>query len=84
MRSWGILIANQYKITNDRIWVIDWVRCINDILVSIGRSDLLRANSVSNLKTVNVGISRILSDLYAPKWNARVNVSSKGKQYFIT
>ena len=55
----------------------------NDILVSVVHPDLFRTGSVSNPKAVKMSISRTLSDLYAQEWNARANVSSKGKQYLL-
>ena len=38
--------TNQYQVTNDRI------RCINDILVSDGRPDLFKTDSVNNPKSL--------------------------------
>ena len=60
-----------------------WIRCITDILVSVGRPDLFRNDSISNPKAVKLSISRVLSDLYIQEWNKKVNVSSKGKQYTL-
>ena len=60
-----------------------WIRCINDILVFVGRPDLFRNDSVNNPKSVKRGISRTLSDIYFQEWNEKVNISSKGKQYFL-
>ena len=56
---------------------------INDILVSVGRPDRFRNDSISNPKAVKLSISRVLSDLYIQEWNEKVNVSSKGKQYIL-
>ena len=55
----------------------------NDILVSVVHPDLLRTGSVSNPNAVKMSISRTLADLYVQEWNARANVSSKGKQYLL-
>ena len=58
-----------------------WIRCINDILVPVGRPDLFKTEPVNN--SVKVDISRTLSDLYIQEWNEKANISSKGKQYFL-
>ena len=60
-----------------------WIRCINDILVSVGRPDLLRKGSISNPKALKLSILRAVSDLYIQEWNEKVKVSSTGKQYYI-
>ena len=60
-----------------------WIRCINDILVSVGKPDHFRTDSFSQQPKICImGIPRTLSDLYAQEWNERVNVSSKGKNIF--
>ena len=60
-----------------------WIRCITDILVAVGRPDLLKAEPVNNPNSVKMDISRTLSDLYIQEWNEKANVSSKGKQYLL-
>ena len=60
-----------------------WIRCINDILVSVGRPDLLRKSYISNPKALKLSILRAVSDLYIQEWNEKVKVSSTGKQYYI-
>ena len=56
-----------------------WIRCINDILVSVGRPDLFRKDTISNPNAVKFSISLALSDLYIQEWSETVNFSSKGK-----
>ena len=34
-----------------------WIRCINDVLVSVGRPDLFRNYSISNPKALKLSIS---------------------------
>ena len=58
------------------------IRCINVILVSVGRSDLFRNDSVHNQNSVKSYFTK-LSDIYFQEWNENVNISSKGKQYLI-
>ena len=53
------------------------IQCINDTLVSAGRSDLLRSDSDSNPKSVEISFSRTSSDMYAHEWNATDYASSK-------
>ena len=55
-----------------------WIRCINNILVSVGKPDLFKAEPVDNPTSVKMDISRTLSDLYIQEWNEKANVSSKG------
>ena len=62
---------------------IDKFRCINDILVAVGRPDLLKTEPVNNQNSVKMDISRTLSDLYIQECNEKANVSSKGKQYLL-
>ena len=60
-----------------------WIRCINEILVAVGRPDLFRTEPVNSPNSVKMDISRTLSDLYFQEWNEKANVSSKGKQYLL-
>ena len=60
-----------------------WIRCINDILVAVGRTDLFETEPVNNPNSVKMDISRTLSDLYIQEWNEKANVSSKGKQNLL-
>ena len=41
-----------------------WIRCINDIRVSVGRPDLFKTEPVNNPNSVKMDISRTLYDLY--------------------
>ena len=52
-----------------------WIRCIYNILVAVGRPDLLKTEPVNNPNSVKMDISRILSDLYTQEWNEKANVS---------
>ena len=60
-----------------------WIRCINDILVAVGRPDLFRTEPVNNPNSVKMDISGTLSDLYIQEWNEKVNVSSKGNNFIL-
>ena len=48
-----------------------WIRCINDILVAVGRPDLFKTEPVNNPNSVKMDISRTLSDLNIQEWNAK-------------
>ena len=52
-----------------------WILCINNILVAVGRPDLLKTEPVNNPNSVKMDISRILSDFYIQEWNEKANVS---------
>ena len=60
-----------------------WIRCINDILVAVGRPDLFKTEPVNNPNSVKMDISRTLSDLNIQEWNEKANVSLKLKQYLL-
>ena len=59
-----------------------WIRCINDILVAVGRPDLFKTKPVNNPNSVKTDILRTLSDLYIQECNEKANVSSKGNNIF--
>ena len=76
-----ITVLNNALRTRKGSYNFKWIRCINDILVAVGRPDLFKTEPVNNLNSVKMDISRTLSDLYIQEWNEKANVSSKGKQY---
>ena len=59
-----------------------WIRCIRDILVSVGRLDLFLKNVIDNPRFVKMSISRVLFDLHNKEWVQKLNASSKGKFYY--
>ena len=48
-RLYTIMLKEQEK----GFYEFKWIRCINDMLVSVGRPDLFRNDSISNPKAVN-------------------------------
>ena len=64
-------------------YTFKWIRCKNDILVSVGRLDPFKTEQVNDPNSVKMDISRTLSDLYIQEWNEKANVSLKGKQYIF-
>ena len=76
-----LLYAIMLKEKEKGFYNFKWIRCINDILVSVGQPDRLRTDSFSQQPKIRImGIPRTLSDLYAQEWKERVNVLSKGKK----
>ena len=76
---YSIMLKEHEKGSSD----FKWIRCINDILVAVGRPDLIKTEPVINPNIVIMDISRTLSDLYIQEWNEKANVSSKGSQYLL-
>ncbi|MCU7801540.1 MAG: hypothetical protein KZQ70_15755, partial [gamma proteobacterium symbiont of Lucinoma myriamae] len=60
-----------------------WIKCIKDILISVGRLDLFEKEIISNANSVKLSISKTLTDLNVQEWNAKLNLSSKGRTYSI-
>ena len=58
-----------------------WIQCIKDILISVGRVDLLHKDSIENPKSIKMQISKTLSDLYIQEWHSKIASSSKGLNY---
>ena len=58
-----------------------WVKCINDILVSIGKVNLFHANIINNPQAVRLPIKRTLLDLYIQEWCTKLTESSKSRNY---
>ena len=65
------------------LYNFEWIRCINEILVSVCRPDIFKTELVSNPNSVKMDISRTLSDLYIQEWNEKANVLSKRKTIFF-
>ena len=59
-----------------------WIRCINDILVSVSRPDLSKTEPVNYPNSVKMDISRTLPDLYIQEWNEKAIVCSKENNIF--
>ena len=79
-----LLYSIMFKEHKKGSYNFNWIRCINDILVTVGRPDLFKTEPVNIPKSVKMDISRTLTDLYNQEWNEKANVSSKGKKiYFI-
>ena len=66
---------------NGSIYQHKWIHCIKEILISVGRVDLLHKEVIENPKLIKIQISITLSDLYIQQWHTKVSSSSKGKTY---
>ena len=61
----------------------NWIRCINNILISVGKIDLLKSDKIDNPHALKASIKRTLTDLYIQEWHGKLNDSSKGKTYSL-
>ena len=66
---------------NAGIYEHKWIRCIRDILVSVGRLDLFHKSVIDNPRSVKMSISRVLFDLHIQEWVQKLDASSKSKFY---
>ena len=66
---------------NTGIYEHKWIRCIRDILVSVGRLDHFHKSVIDNPRSVKMSISRVLFDLHIQEWVQKLDASSKGKFY---
>ena len=67
---------------NGSIYQHKWIHCIKEILISVGRVDLLiHKEVIENPKLIKIQISKTLSDLYIQQWHTKVSSSSKGRMY---
>ena len=59
----------------------NWIKYIRDILLSTGCLDM---QTIDQLKSVKQATSQTLSDQWFQEWNAKTNISSKGKTTFFS
>ena len=68
---------------NAGIFQHKWIHCIREILISVGRIDLFNKVNVENTKSLKAQISRALVDLHIQEWFSKIELSSKGKNYYL-
>ena len=68
---------------NAGIFQHKWIHCIKEILISVGRIDLFNKVNVENTKSLKEQISRALVDLHIQEWFSKIELSSKGKNYYL-
>ena len=66
---------------NAGIYEHKWMRCIRDILVSVGRLDLFHKSVIDNPTSLKMSISRVLFHLHIQEWVQKLDASSKCKFY---
>ena len=54
---------------------------IKNILISVGKIDLINADPINNPHASKASISRTVNDLYTQERQAKLNSSSKGRNY---
>ena len=60
-----------------------WIHSIKELLISVGRFDLFNTRIIENPTSVKRQISETLVDLHTQDWHQKVNLSSKGKNYYL-
>lgn len=60
-----------------------WIHSIKEVLVSVGRIDLFNKGLIENTNFVKRQITETLVDLHIQDWHNKVNLSSKGKNYYL-
>ena len=60
-----------------------WINHIKEILISIGRPEMLDLKIINNPKAVKGNITKTLHDLSIQEWNAKLSESSKGRNYKV-
>lgn len=60
-----------------------WLNHIKQILISVGRAELLDQQYIYNQKSIKAKIVKTLNDLFIQDWNTKVIQSSKGRNYNI-
>ena len=68
---------------NAEIFQHKWIHCIREILFSVGRIDLFNKANVENTNSLKAQISRALVDLHIQEWFSKIELSSKGKNYYL-
>ena len=60
-----------------------WIAKVREILSNIGRPDLFLFQNTLNSKHINKTVTRTLTDQFQQKWEADMQISSKGRQYHM-
>ena len=76
-----ILYQKMLRDYNAGIYEHKWIRCIRDILVSVGRLDLFHKSIIDNPRSVKMSIYRVLFNLHIQEWVQKLDASSRGKFY---
>ena len=60
-----------------------WIDFIKLILISVGEPGLFNQNFIENPKATKERISNGLNDIYTQEWTAKLQLSSKGRNYSV-
>ena len=60
-----------------------WIHSIKELLISVGRFDLFNTRIIENSISVKRQMSETLVRLHTQDWHQKVNLSSKGKNYYL-
>ena len=58
-----------------------WIGKIRQILISVGKPDLLHQHNIQHPHATKLKISQTLHDIFLQDWNATSNTTSKGRNY---
>ena len=58
-----------------------WIGKIRQILISVGKPDLLHQHNIQHPLATKLKISQTLHDIFLQDWNATTNTTSKGRNY---
>ena len=58
-----------------------WINHIRNILISVGKPDLINQPTIINPKATKLSIVNRLNDLYIQNWHTKLNQSSKGRNF---
>ena len=58
-----------------------WIGKIKQILISVGKPDLLHKHNIQHTLATKLKISQTLHDIFQQDWNATINTTSKGRNY---
>ena len=58
-----------------------WIGKIRQILISVGKPDLLHQHNIQHPPATKLKISQTLHDIFLQDWNATINTTSKGRNY---
>ena len=69
--------------SNNGKYVSKWIQFIKYILISVGKPNLVNATFFDRPKHIKKINKNTINDLYIQEWNAKIQASSKGKNYSI-
>ena len=77
-KLYDIMLRGSYRGENYK-----WINHIRNILISVGKPDLINQPTILNPKATKTSIVNRLNDLYIQNWHTKLNQSSKGRNYSL-